>query len=251
MKRIVFLGAKEIGYHCLHYLLENKESLQIELAAVLTNQTRKLAQAFDLVALAQGHQIPLLTSLDELSALDPFDLLISVQYHEILKQKHIDLARELAINLHMAPLPEYRGCNQFTFAILENQQEFGTTLHRLEAGVDNGAIIAERRFPIEEGSFVAQLYENTLQYSKTMFEEEIGNIVLGNYQLIPQESLVEERGTSFHLRKEISDVKLIDLNWSEERIYRHIRATYMPGFEPPYAMVGNQKISFSIEEFKR
>jgi hypothetical protein len=40
---------------------------------------------------------------------------------------------------------------------------------------------------------------------------------------------------------------VIDLNWSSDAIARHIRATYMPGFEPPYAMIGTQKIYFKKE----
>jgi hypothetical protein len=65
--------------------------------------------------------------------------------------------------------------------------------------------------------------------------------------LTPQQQLVAERGTSLHYRSDINKLKVIDLNWSSDAIARHIRATYMPGFEPPYAMIGTQKIYFKKE----
>lgn len=37
-----------------------------------------------------------------------FDILFSVQYHAILTQEQIECAKEIAFNLHLAPLPEYR-----------------------------------------------------------------------------------------------------------------------------------------------
>lgn len=248
MRRVVFLGAKSIGYHCLQYLIEQSEPLDIEVVAVLTNQKRAVNPSSDLKALSETHRIPVYESLAALESAGEIDFLISVQYHEILKQQHIDRAQKIAVNLHMAPLPEYRGCNQFSFAIVEGRAEFGTTLHRLEAGIDDGDIISEKRFPIPEGCTVAELYELTLMHSKTLFEESIGSIIRGAYDLTPQAELEAERGTAYHYRNEIEQLKRIDLNWSPEQISRHIRATYMPGFDPPYAIVDGRKIEFSLRD---
>jgi len=63
--------------------------------------------------------------------------------------------------------------------------------------------------------------------------------------LTPQTTLEAERGSSIHFRAEIAALKSIDLSWPAEKIGRHIRATSMPGFEPPYTMVGGKKIYFS------
>ncbi|NEQ51528.1 MAG: hypothetical protein F6K11_15525 [Leptolyngbya sp. SIO3F4] len=145
----------------------------------------------------------------------------------------------------MAPLPEYRGCNQFSFAILQKAQTFGTTLHRLEAGIDSGAILAERRFHLESDTSVQALYQQTLQASRELFDAEIGNILNGRFIAVPQEELVAERGTEYHARHEIEGIKQIDLTWPEEKIDRHIRATWFPPFEPPYALKNGEKITLS------
>ncbi len=241
MKSIVFLGAKTIGSYCLQYLQDHRKELDIEVIAVGIGQASKAHQKSDLQLIAEKHQIPILQNLNDLPECD---FILSVQYHKILKANHIAKARQLAINLHMAPLPEYRGCNQFSFAILDEAETFGTTLHQLEVGIDSGAILAEKRFPIPNGCWVQDLYQLTLTASRQLFAESIADILQGNYKPIPQSELIEARGTSYHFRKEINDIKKINLNWSAEKIERHIRATYFPPFEPPYVMIGEEKVYF-------
>lgn len=243
-KSLVFLGSKPIGYHCLYYLIRQKDQLGIEIAGLLTNDNPRFSTTLSLRTLAEEHGIPVFDSLDELPTVD---YLYSVQYHQILKEHHIHKAKKIALNLHMAPLPEYRGCNQFSFAIADQRDEFGTTIHQMDAGIDQGDIVFERRFKIPENCWVDELYELTFNASLDLFIETISEILNGNYTLTPQQQLVGERGTSLHYRSDINKLKEIDLNWSRDAIARHIRATYMPGFEPPYAMIGTQKIYFKKE----
>lgn len=249
MKKIYFLGSKEVGASCFNYLVSNRERLGIEIAGVLTNDRSLLKsdEKDSVKSIAVKNEIPLIASLESLLELPLTDLLISVQYHEILTQKHIDKA-SFAINLHMAPLPEYRGCNQFTFALLDDAKEFGTTLHKLEAGIDSGPILFEKRFEIPQNCFVQELYQLTFDASIELFENSIESILSGNFQLVEQQSLLEQRKASFHLRKEINDVKVIDLSWPKEKIERHIRATWFPPFEPPFTWLDGKKIYFTVAE---
>lgn len=241
MKNIVFLGSKQIGYQCLEYLIENAKKLDYNILGVLTN-----SRGENIKTLAQKAQIPVLNDLDAFLALkEEVDIAISVQYHLILKKEHINKAKDITINLHMAPLPEYRGCNQFSFAIIDGKSEFGTTLHRLEEGIDSGDILFEKRFPMEQDIWVDQLYEKTFKASLELFQESLSKILANQYKCTPQKELISERGTTLHYRKEIQEIKRIDLNWSSEKIQSHIRATYFPGFEPPYTQIGNQKIYFT------
>ena len=241
-KHIVFLGSKPIGFTCLKYLIEQSEALHITIAGLLTRKRTEFGPGSDLLELAAEHSIPIIKSLYEIPECD---ILYSVQYHEILKQRHIDKARQVAVNLHMAPLPEYRGSNQFTCALLDGKTEFGTTIHKLDAGVDSGDILFQKRFQIPDNCWVNDLYETTFAESVKLFRYTLGHVVSGNYQPVPQQNLIGKFGTGFHKRNEINELKIIDLSWSAERIDRTIRATLMPGFEPPYCMVGGEKVYFS------
>ncbi len=240
-KKLVFLGSKPIGYECLSYVISQKEELDIEISGLLTHARKEFGNAHDLNSLANEYGIPVINNLEEL----PYcDILYSVQYHQVLKQEHIQKAGEIAVNLHMAPLPEYRGANQFSFAILEEKKEFGTTIHKIDTLIDHGDILFQKRFPIPENCWVNGLYELTYQASIRLFQQTLTHLVTGNYKLVPQETLVAKFGTSLHYRKEMEEIKQIDLNWTKEKIERHIRATSMPGFEPPYTFINGEKIHF-------
>ena len=243
MKTIVYMGSKEIGYECLEYLFSKLNDFNANIIGVLTNKKGDRIKDF-----CRLHNIELIDGLQKfINFINP-DFIISIQYHEILKKEHINKARKIAVNLHMAPLPEYRGCNQFSYAILNKDKYFGTTIHQLEEGIDSGAIIAEKRFIIPKDCWVNELYELTYKKSIELFKENIGNMLDGNFKLILQDSYKGKRNFSIHYRKEIKELKKIDLNWPKEKIERYIRATSMSGFEPPYALLNREKIYFIREK---
>jgi len=241
-KKIVFLGAKPIGYQCLLYLLSVRGELNFEIAGILTHARKEFGNAHDINALAAEHQLPVLDTMDDIPACD---IIYSVQHHEILKQQHIDKAAQVAVNLHMAPLPEYRGSNQFSYAIIDGKTEFGTTIHKIDMGIDHGDILFQQRFPVPENCWVAELYALTYDASLQLFMNTLADVVNGNYQATPQASLETQYGTSLHYRNEVAKLKQIDLGWDRERIERHIRATAMPGFEGPYCFINGKKVYFT------
>ncbi len=242
--KIVYLGAKPLGVYCLQHLLQHAEELNCEVIAVGTDHKAEQKRSNNLLELARRHEVPLLGKLEDLPACD---FIISIQYHRILKQRHIDRANIQAINLHMAAVPEYRGCNAFSFAILDQAKEFGTTLHVMDHTVDGGDILFESRFPVPENCQVRQLHALTEAHSKPLFTENIAKILRQDIQAIAQSTFAGKRRIGHHYRSEINEIKQIDLDWPAEKIERHIRATYFPPFEPPYALVDGQKVYFVLE----
>ena len=244
-KKIVFLGSKPIGYECLTHLIEQKDKLDIEITGLLTHARKEFGNAHDLNILAQEHNIPILDSLNDLPHCD---IIYSVQHHEIIKQEHIDNAAQIAVNLHMAPLPEYRGSNQFSYAILDGKTEFGTTIHRIDTRIDHGDILFQKRFPVPDHCWVHDLYQLTYNASLNLFRQTLGHVVSGNYNPVSQQLLEAKYGTSLHYRHEAAAIKIIDLNWDQEKIERHIRATSMPGFEPPYCFIDGKKVHLTLPQ---
>ena len=236
MEEVVFLGSKEIGSFCLQELIKHEN---VYVTGVLSNDRQLKESGKTVTRIAGENKIPVIQHPDDLPEAD---FLISVQYHLILKSRHLAKARKAAVNLHLAPLPEYRGCNQFSFAICDEKGEFGTTLHLMDEGIDSGDILFERRFPVPDLCTVAQLYDLTLEHSKILFSEKISRVLKGDYRPIPQKSLIDERGTSVHFRKEIEKLKNIDADLPLKDIEKRIRATYFPPFPPPYTVIDGEKI---------
>jgi len=214
----------------------------VQITAALVKTGNVLSAGKNILHLCEENDLVVLPQLDDLLDFDRPDFLVSVQYHQILKQQHIECAKELAVNLHMAPLPEYRGCNQFSFAIVDEAKTFGSTLHVMDEGIDSGDILFERRFPIAEKAWVQDLYDQTARESVLLFEEAIPKIISGNYERQAQEALIAERGTAIHYRNEINELKMIDKSWDAEKQDRHIRATWFPPFELPYYLVEGKKV---------
>ena len=235
-KNIVFLGSKKIGLECLKILFNKKDKLNYNIQGILTNQRGKEIHQF-----CKSKNITIIKNLEDYRKLKDVDIAISVQYHKILKPEDIRIANEITINLHMAPLPEYRGCNQFSFAIINEETSFGTTLHVIDEGVDSGPILFERRFPISKRINVENLYNKTFRESIILFKNNIENIIKKNYKFIPQKNIVKEK-IYFYKRKDIEKIKNINLNWDKKKIDKYLRATSMPGFNPPYTYIKGKKI---------
>ena len=79
------------------------------------------------------------------------DLLLNVHSLHIAADDVVRAPRLGAYNLHPGPLPERAGLNSPSWALYEGAEEHGVTLHRMVAGVDEGAIAFEERFPLEAG----------------------------------------------------------------------------------------------------
>ena len=241
-KKIVFLGSKPIGYQCLSHLLSVQDKLNLEITGMLTHARREFGNAHDINALAAEYHIPVLETMDDIPGCD---IIYSVQHHEILLPEHIVKATQIAVNLHMAPLPEYRGSNQFSYAIIDEKKEFGTTIHKIDPDIDNGDILFQKRFAIPEKCWVEELYKLTFDASLALFIESLQDILDGNYSSVSQQSMVAQYGTSLHYRNEINKLKQIDINWDSEKIERYVRATSMSGFEPPHCIIDGKKVYFT------
>lgn len=238
------MGSKPIGAKCFQYLLNQAQELSIEIVAVKTIARKEMDQDLTVEQLAIASNIPLISSMDDIP---DCDIIYSVQHHEILKKRHIDKAKEIAVNLHLAPLPEYRGCNQFSFAIMDGVEEFGVTIHKIDEKIDHGDLIFESRFPIEKDIWVKELVEKSTEEGIKLFQKSIKDIVDGNYK---PRSYKKDKPSQLHYRADINDLKQIDPNLPYSEIKKRIRATAMPGFEPPYYWKDGRKIYYEIADYK-
>lgn len=75
------------------------------------------------------------------------DYLLSVANLDVLKPETLGMARRCAVNFHDGPLPERAGLNVPVWALLEGETDHAITWHRIEGGVDEGAILLRAPFP--------------------------------------------------------------------------------------------------------
>lgn len=76
------------------------------------------------------------------------DLVISVRYRRILDDAAIAIPEHGVLNLHSGLLPEYKGMMATFWAMLNNEQTIGSTLHYITDGsIDTGPIVGRAMMP--------------------------------------------------------------------------------------------------------
>jgi methionyl-tRNA formyltransferase len=155
-------------------------------------------------------------------SLDP-DLLWITDYTSILPEEVLDLAEEGAVNLHPSLLPAYRGRAPVNWAIINAETELGLTAHFAEPSVDEGNIIHQERFPLNEDEDVADALDKLYDLYPTVAETVLGYFQAGD---VPRKSQDEEEASRFGRRT--PEDGAIDWDKPAEQIHNLIRAVTDP-----------------------
>ncbi|WP_170120164.1 methionyl-tRNA formyltransferase [Fulvimonas soli] len=154
--RVVFAGTPEFAVPCLAAC----RASGAEVVAVYTQPDRPAGRGRRLApspvkqaALEAGLPVEQPESLKSaevqarLAAYAP-DLMVVVAYGLILPRKVLAIPRLGCWNVHASLLPRWRGAAPIQRAILAGDAETGVDLMRMEAGLDTGPVLLEKRTPI-------------------------------------------------------------------------------------------------------
>ncbi len=111
----------------------------------------------------------------ELRGLKP-DLIVVVAYGHILPPAILDLPRLGCLNVHTSLLPKYRGAAPIQWAIANGETETGVTVMKMDAGLDTGPIIAQRRTPILAEDDSATLHDRLARLGAELLVETISRL---------------------------------------------------------------------------
>lgn len=107
---------------------------------------------------AKPASLKLPESRERISAAAP-DLLIVAAYGLLLPEQVLTIPRGGCLNIHASLLPRWRGAAPVQRAILAGDAETGICIMLMEAGLDTGPVLLERRMPILERDNAATLTE--------------------------------------------------------------------------------------------
>jgi len=89
------------------------------------------------------------------------DVIASVAAPQIFRAPLLGAARFGCINIHNSVLPKYRGMLPNFWQMYHGERSVGTTVHRLNARLDDGAILAQSASPVVPGESLDQLIRRT------------------------------------------------------------------------------------------
>lgn len=130
-----------------------------------------------------------------------------------------------AINFHPAS-SDYPGSGCYNYALYEGAREYGAVCHVMLEKVDTGAILEERRFPVEESDTIETLKLRTMDVMLGLFRDIVACIARG--APLPRAAHGWSRAP---LRfRDLDRLRRITPAMPEEEVRRRLRATTYPGW---------------------
>ena len=154
------------------------------------------------------------------------DLFVSMSFNQIFRSEILCLPKLGVINCHAGKLPFYRGRNILNWAIINDEKEFGITVHYVDQGIDTGDIIKQKCYPISDEDNYNSLLEIAYVECATILYDSIKEIQSDVSERIQQESIDV---VGFYCgRRGIGD-EIINWNQSSRRMFNFIRSISKPG----------------------
>lgn len=215
------------GLTTLNQLLGNAE-LVVDFVCLRTHPTEP-----GIANLAKEHGIPVfqfkkVNRISSRTVLKQFDsdLFISMSYDQIFKPKCINIPKHGIINCHAGKLPFYRGRSVLNWVLINDEKEFGITVHYIDAGIDTGDILLQEKYKIKDKDNFHTLLQIAYDACPRMVLDSIEMIRSGNVTRIPQDSI--DSSGSYYRRRGPGDEWII---WtqSNRQIFNFLRALVKPG----------------------
>lgn len=236
--RLLIVAEESAGIQLLRALLETDH----DIVSVVCSETEEkgtssvfhVARTMDIPRIP-ARLIPTEGFADEIRDLEP-DLLLNVHSLHILPEDVLGVSRLGAYNLHPGPLPEMAGLNVPSWAIFEGRDRHGVTVHRMETGIDTGAIAYEERFDIGTDETALSLMSCCVRKGIPLALHVVTDAETGRG--IPAKE--QDPASRGYYGGEVPNGGWIDWTWPAERIDAFVRACDYGPFPSPW---GRPKIA--------
>jgi methionyl-tRNA formyltransferase len=201
----------EIAFICVRY--DSADQVLIEYAA-----------AYNIDLLKHSN----INSQDFLAKVKKYhcDLFVSMSFNQIFRSQIIGMPRLKTINCHAGKLPFYRGRNILNWALINDEKEFGITVHYMDEGIDTGDIILQRVYPITD----ADDYQTLLQLSHvecaSCLYDAIHSVIKGEAKRIHQTDI---HPVGFYCAQRKAGDEIINWNQNSRELFNFVRAICKPG----------------------
>lgn len=214
---VIFFGSGPVAAASLKLLQQHQE-----VVAVVTKPTTES----EMKSVSGGTPVYCVSNKKELDELIQSGVFADVQlgvlidFGIIVSRHVIDSFKLGIINSHFSVLPQLRGADPISFAILSGQQSTGVSLMMIDEGMDTGQILTTKSIKIDSQDTTPTLTDKLIKLSDTLLKEYIPRYVSGDVK--PRNQSHPDRAT--YSRKLTKDDGLIHWEKPAEVIEREIRA---------------------------
>ena len=251
--RVALLSSTEFGYKCLKEAILKVPA--VKLCGVLTtkdririsysNESVFIVSHHDFVESQRSSDYEVLVAVDEKmdeSMYDVFlnrcrpDLVLVLGWYYMIPKKARKMPKFGTLGIHASLLPKYRGGAPIPWAIINGETKTGVTLFSIEDGVDNGDIVAQESFSIEEYDDCRTVYNKATKASLEILREYLPKITGEKVRYTKQ----REDEASYFPQRSPEDGE-IDWSDSTKSIYNFVRAQTRP-YPGAFSFIGGRKV---------
>jgi methionyl-tRNA formyltransferase len=224
--RVAFAGTPEFALPALAALCAEHQVI-----GVLTQPDRPSGRGRRLTAspvkiAADMHHLPLFQPQTlrseaahmQLRAWQP-DVLVVVAYGLLLPPEVLSLPRFGCLNIHASLLPRWRGAAPVQRAILAGDTQTGISIMQMDAGLDTGPVLLERRIALRRDHTAGTLQAELAQHGAAALLEALAGVAAGTLRAQAQSAA----GVSYAPRILKAEAR-IDWALDAEQIERQVRA---------------------------
>lgn len=224
---IIFAGTPAFALPALEGLIHSDHRL----LAVYTRPDKPAGRGQKLAAspvknLALEHHLPVLQpktlrdpeAQTQLKAFNA-DVMVVVAYGLLLPQPVLDAPRLGCINIHPSLLPRWRGAAPIQRTLFAGDQETGVTIMQMDAGLDTGNTLLQKKFPIEIHETSASLHDRLAKFAVPLLLEVLQQYEKGSAHPIPQDN-----NLATYAEKITKTEARLDWNCSAKELLNKIRA---------------------------
>mgnify|MGYP002624311677 CR=1 FL=1 len=216
-EKIYLVGNGRIADDCLRVLAERKIPVSyIQAEEEKFSFTEKLCERLGIPFLNIGRKMMKNFLMD----IQEETLIFSVHNGYLFPKDVVEKENFTILNMHIAPLPLYRGMNAPTWEIYDQRDFAGVTWHEVVASIDAGRIIDQRTFPIEPDDTAMKVLQKSFRTGVELFKEHLDEFLDKSYQTKP----LEGEKTRLYLGRELPNDGCMDLSWDFDKAYAFLRS---------------------------
>lgn len=170
--------------------------------------------------------------IDDYSALEA-DVAVVVAYGLLLPQAILDAPKHGCLNIHASLLPRWRGAAPIHRAIMAGDKETGIGIMQMEAGLDTGPVLLEKRISIDANDTTGSLHNKLSILGAKAIVETLDKLT--SLTPVPQ----SDGGVTYARKIDKSEAHI---NWDEnaEMVKNHIHG--LSPFPGAWTMVNDERL---------
>jgi len=227
--RGVFLVSKDLGFRVLQKALEIGGRDSIAGVVIVEDGADRRSRYNETVRLCNDQPLTWWTDAQPKECYEEMvrtkaDFLFVSGYYRIIPDEVIAKFPEGSYGIHHSLLPRYRGGSPLVWALIRGDRVAGSSLFRLDGGIDSGPIVSQRKFEVPSNWTIADATKRADDEALDMFRLFFNNFRLhGTVHMTAQ----EEKDATYAAQRTDEDGQ-ISWEWPSDQVHDFVRAQTHP-----------------------